>query len=165
MLGYTAGEVVGKVTPMLWRDPEEVKGMMEKAARETGQPQLSGIEALMHKIIIQKAGEYEATFVHKNRKHFPVLVSATALTDAGGNATGIIGIIVDVSEQRQRQSALRESEQRFRLAFDDGPIGMALVNPQGRFLRTNRALSSILGYSEAELRESGYPHGYYRPKL
>jgi PAS domain S-box-containing protein len=153
MLGYTAGEVVGKVTPMLWRDPEEVKGMMEKAARETGQPQLSGIEALMHKIIIQKAGEYEATFVHKNRKHFPVLVSATALTDAGGNATGIIGIIVDVSEQRQRQAALRESEQRFRLAFDDGPIGMALVNPQGRFLRTNRALSSILGYSEAELRE------------
>jgi PAS domain S-box-containing protein len=153
MLGYTAGEVVGKVTPIIWRDPEEVKVMMEKAARETGQPQLSGIEALMHKIIIEKAGEYEATFVHKNRKHFPVLVSATALTDAEGNATGIIGIIVDVSEQRQRQAALRESEQRFRLAFDDGPIGMALVNPQGRFLRTNRALSSILGYSEAELRE------------
>ena len=153
MLGYTAGEVVGKVTPMLWRDEEEVKGMIEKAARETGQPQLSGIEALMHKIIIEKAGEYETTFVHKNRKHFPVLVSSTALTDAEGNATGIIGVVVDISEQRQRQAALRESEQRFRLAFDDGPIGMALVNPQGRFLRTNHALSNILGYSEAELRE------------
>lgn len=153
MLGYPAGEVVGKVTPIHWRDPEEVKVMVEKAARETGQPQLSGIEALMHKIIIEKSQEYEATFVHKNRKHFPVLVSATALTDAEGHATGIIGVIVDISEQRQRQAALRESEQRFRLAFDDGPIGMALVNPQGRFLRTNRALSGILGYSEAELRE------------
>jgi PAS domain S-box-containing protein len=153
MLGYTADEVIGKATPLLWRDAEEIHAMIEKADHENGKPPLSGIEALMHKIIIEKTGEYEATFIHKNRKRFPALISATALTDAEGNTTGILGVIADISEQRQRQAALRESEQRFRLAFDDGPIGMALVNPQGRFLRTNHALSNMLGYSEAELRE------------
>jgi PAS domain S-box-containing protein len=153
MLGYTADEVIGKATPLLWRDAEEIQALMEKTGRENGKPPLSGIEALMHKIIIEKTGEYEATFIHKNRKRFPALISATALTDAGGNITGVLGVIADISEQRQRQAALRESEQRFRLAFDDGPIGMTLVNPQGRFLRANRALSDMLGYSEAELRE------------
>jgi len=156
MLGYTAAEVIGKATPMLWRDPAEVQALVEKASRETGQPPPSGIEALMNLVVIEKTGEFEATFVHKNRKHFPALISATALTDAAGNATGILGVIADISEQRQRQAALRESEQRFRLAFDDGPIGMALVNPQGRFLRTNRALCQMLGYTEAELRETDF---------
>ena len=106
----------------------------------------------MNKIIVEKTGEYEATFIHKNRKRFPALVSATALTDDAGNTAGVLGVIADVSEQRQRQAALRESEQRFRLAFDDAPIGMALVNPQGRFLRANHALSNMLGYSEGELQ-------------
>jgi len=156
MLGYTAVEVIGKATPMLWRDPEEVRAMVEKAGRETNQPPPSGVEVLMNRIINEKTGEYEATFVHKNRKHFPVLVSAAALTDAAGNPTGILGVIADISQQRQRQAALRESEQRFRLAFDDGPIGMALVNPHGRFLRVNHALCHILGYSESELRETDF---------
>jgi PAS domain S-box-containing protein len=47
--------------------------------------------------------------------------------------------------------ALRESEERFRNAFDFAAIGMALVAPDGRFLRVNQSLCNMLGYSATEL--------------
>ena len=48
-------------------------------------------------------------------------------------------------------AALRESEERFRGAFEYSPIGMGIVGLDGRFLRVNRALCRIGGYSEEEL--------------
>ncbi|MFN7929468.1 MAG: EAL domain-containing protein [Blastocatellia bacterium] len=53
----------------------------------------------------------------------------------------------------QNAAELQESEERFRSAFDNAPIGMALVAPDGRWLRVNRSLCQIGGYSEAELLE------------
>ncbi len=56
-------------------------------------------------------------------------------------------------EQLARQQAesaneqLRESEERFRLTIDEAPIGMALVALDGRFVRVNRALCDIVGYT------------------
>ena len=46
--------------------------------------------------------------------------------------------------------ALKESEERFRSAFDNAPIGIALVGEDGKWLKVNRALTEILGYNEAE---------------
>jgi diguanylate cyclase (GGDEF)-like protein/PAS domain S-box-containing protein len=55
------------------------------------------------------------------------------------------------AEQAERHvDALRESEERFRSAFDHA-AGMALVAPDGRWIQVNRSLCEILGYSEAEL--------------
>ena len=48
---------------------------------------------------------------------------------------------------RSTEEALRESEERFRAAFEDAPIGMALVNFDHRIFRANRALSEMLGYT------------------
>jgi PAS domain S-box-containing protein len=47
--------------------------------------------------------------------------------------------------------ALHEAEARFRVAFDNAPIGMALLSPEGRFLQVNRALCAILGRPDGEL--------------
>lgn len=49
------------------------------------------------------------------------------------------------------EAAMRESEQRFAGAFEHAPIGVALVAPDGRWLKVNRALCGLLGYGEAEL--------------
>ncbi|OKH36836.1 hypothetical protein NIES2119_15560 [[Phormidium ambiguum] IAM M-71] len=66
-------------------------------------------------------------------------------------ADEVLIIIRDVSERKSMEAALRESEERFRRAFDDAAIGMALVALDGRFLQVNLALCEITGYSEAEL--------------
>lgn len=49
-----------------------------------------------------------------------------------------------------QSDALRESEERFRSAFDHAPIGIGLVSPTGNWIKANRALTEILGYSESD---------------
>ena len=58
--------------------------------------------------------------------------------------------VVDISERRRREQALAEAEDRFRSAFDNAPIGMALVAPDGRFIKVNRALCDLTGHSETD---------------
>lgn len=60
----------------------------------------------------------------------------------------------DISERRQMETLLRESEDRFHSAFNFAAIGMALVAVDGRFLQVNSSLSHIFGYSEEELLNS-----------
>jgi PAS domain S-box-containing protein len=57
----------------------------------------------------------------------------------------------EINERERAQKTLAESEARFRGAFDVAPIGMALLSPEGRYLKVNRVFSEMLGYSEAEL--------------
>lgn len=56
----------------------------------------------------------------------------------------------------EQSNALRESEERFRSAFDYAPIGIALVSATGRWLKVNRALSDILGYSTEEFLNADF---------
>ncbi len=56
----------------------------------------------------------------------------------------------------KQSAALRESEERFRSAFDYAPIGIALVSPNGSWLKVNRAMREILGYAEEEFLESNF---------
>jgi len=73
------------------------------------------------------------------------------LRSVEGEIVGVAGIAVDVTGERQAAAALRETEDRFRSAFEDAAIGMAIVAPDGRFVRVNRALCELSGYSEDEL--------------
>ena len=61
-----------------------------------------------------------------------------------------------IAEQERISKALQESEEHFRTAFDYAAIGMALVSPAGHWLRVNRSLCDIVGYSETDLLESDF---------
>lgn len=72
----------------------------------------------------------------------------SALADQAAVALDNARIYRQLQAQKE---ALQESETRFRLAFEEAPIGVALVGPDGRFLRVNNALCEMVGYRREEL--------------
>jgi diguanylate cyclase (GGDEF)-like protein/PAS domain S-box-containing protein len=76
---------------------------------------------------------------------------ASLVRDGAGEPLHFIAQVEDVSARRSAAEALAEAEERFRLAFEGAPIGIALADLDGRFLRVNDALCEITGYTEAEL--------------
>jgi PAS domain S-box-containing protein len=63
-----------------------------------------------------------------------------------------ISIFSDVTAFKEREEAMRKSEEQFRVAFDAAPIGMAIIDLDGRYQRVNPALCQLFGYTESELR-------------
>ena len=70
-----------------------------------------------------------------------------------------------IREQKRISQALVESEEHFRNAFDYAAIGMALVAPKGNWLRVNRSLCEIVGYSENEMLVSDFQAITHRDDL
>ena len=58
----------------------------------------------------------------------------------------------DVTERQRAEAILRESEEKFRIAFENAPVGMSIVGPTGRFLNVNPALCRMFGYTREELK-------------
>jgi len=87
------------------------------------------------------------------------------IVDHEGAVTKMIGVAHDVTERAAAVAAAHEAEQRFRSAFEHGPVGIALIDARGdargRFTEVNRALCDITGYSEERLlgmRSSSISH-------
>lgn len=96
----------------------------------------------------------EITVVRRNGSRFPVELSFSALQTSHGLRFN--AFLHDISERRSSEEALQEANQRFRSAFDDAGIGMAIVSPEGRWLRANRALSELTGYPQEQLIGMGF---------
>jgi PAS domain S-box-containing protein len=88
----------------------------------------------------------EWSLKRKDGTFVPVEVSAHILPEGRWQA-----LVRDISERKRVEEALQEAEERFRLTVDEAPIGMALVALDGRFVRVNRALCEIVGYTSTEL--------------
>jgi PAS domain S-box-containing protein len=76
---------------------------------------------------------------------------ALVAVPAAGGAGGVLVLHEDITARKLAEQRLSDSEARFRLMFDDAPIGMALVDTAGAFLRVNDALAAITGYDRDAL--------------
>ncbi len=70
-----------------------------------------------------------------------------------GKPLRVIGSLADIEARKTAELALRASERLFRQIFDNAPIGLALIDLDGRWHDVNRALCDMLGYAEQDLLE------------
>jgi PAS domain S-box-containing protein/putative nucleotidyltransferase with HDIG domain len=89
----------------------------------------------------------------KDGSSVEISMTISPVRDAAGNVIGAAKVARDISESKRAERILRESEERFRNAFDDAGTGMALVGLDGRWLRVNRSLCSLVGYTAEEMLE------------
>jgi PAS domain S-box-containing protein len=83
--------------------------------------------------------------------------------DQTGSLTRVVGVAEDITEAhrhlediRLAEAALRSSEERWRLVFENSAIGIVLAGPSGRFVEANRAFQQLLGYTNEELKTLTY---------
>jgi PAS domain S-box-containing protein len=136
MLGYTADVLL---TNGMWAftHAEDID-----ANRDFMQRALSGDIA---------SYEMEKRYIHRDGHLIWSHLSGSLVRGDDGSPRYFISQIENITARKAADEALAASEERFRIAFADAPIGMALVAADERVLQANRGLCTMLGYTEAEL--------------
>jgi two-component system cell cycle sensor histidine kinase/response regulator CckA len=137
MLGYTIDEMIGRSTLDFYYDEE---------SRKTQEEIFSKRRAGM-----RDPTPYEVTWRKKDGQKVYSILSPTPSFDANGRYTGSFAIHTDITERKRAEEALRESEERFRLAFENANTGVCLVDLEGNLTKVNNKMCEIFGYTKEEL--------------
>jgi diguanylate cyclase (GGDEF)-like protein/PAS domain S-box-containing protein len=92
---------------------------------------------------------------HRQHRVRMVQVASRLVPEGDGESAAVLTTLVDVTGRREVEQALSRSEQQFRVAMENAPIGMALVDLEWCVTEANAALADLLGTDAAALR--GYP--------
>ena len=133
IFGYTREEMIGKNIGDLYVDP----AAGPRFRRE-----------------IEKRGfvkDYEVKFQKRDGTNVDCLLTSSVQFGDERSVAGYHGIIRDVTEQKRAEEALRESEELFRKVFEQGPLGMAIVGLDYRWIAINDTFCRMVDYTEAEL--------------
>src|SRR6202035_4461682 len=112
MLGYTAAEVMNKITPADISDPQELIARAKALSVELGTPITPGFEALVFKASRGIEDIYDLTYIRKDGSRFPAVVSVTALRDAGGAVIGYLLIGTDNTARKRAEADQTQLAQR-----------------------------------------------------
>src|SRR5271155_3960402 len=140
MLGYTAAEVMNKITPADISDPQEVIARAKALSVELGTPITPGFEALVFKASRGIEDIYELTYIRKDGSRFPAVVSVTALRDAQDAIIGYLLIGTEI-KAGALQSAI----------FNSANFSSIATDAKGVIQIFNVGAERMLGYTAAEV--------------
>lgn len=153
MLGYTPEEVIGKVSPLLFHDQEELRQQATLLSKIWGRKITPGMGVFLATAIQGIPHEQEWTYIRKDGSRFPVLLSVTTLYDDQQQIIGFVGIAKDITAKKQADEKLRRTIKElsdFKYALDQAAI-VAITDPQGTITYANEKFSQISQYSPDEL--------------
>ncbi|QRM18088.1 EAL domain-containing protein [Dechloromonas sp. TW-R-39-2] len=145
MLGYSWAEVVGRATPGLFHELDEVARRAQTLSLELQRPVAPGFEAFVARLTITSTDEQDWTYRRKDGSTLPVRLSVTALCDPHGTINGYLGIASDISERRRLEQELRVAAVAF-----ESQAAIMVTDPAQRILRVNQAFVRLTGYSADE---------------
>ncbi len=97
--------------------------------------------------------QVEADFISKDGGHTPYFFTGHSIHANGRKC--LVGVGVDISERKQAEHALRESEKKFRSMFEAANVGKSLTSISGE-ISINRAFANMLGYTRDELQKKNW---------
>jgi PAS domain S-box-containing protein len=143
-LGYTAAEIVGKTTPIIIHDWDEVVQRSQELSQKMGVHIEPGFEVFVTKARYGEPDEQEWSYIRKDGSRLSVLLSVTRLVDAESNITGFLGIGSDITERKLAQKKLAESENLLSSIIESESECVKLLAADGKLLRINPAGLAML---------------------
>ena len=151
MLGYTAAEVMNKITPADISDPRELIARAKALSDELGASITPGFEALVFKASRGIEDIYELTYIRKDGSRFPAVVSVTALRDAQDAIIGYLLIGTDNTARKQAEEALQKAGALQRAIFNSANFSSIATDAKGVIQIFNVGAERMLGYTAAEV--------------
>ncbi|MBA3484113.1 MAG: PAS domain S-box protein, partial [Pirellulales bacterium] len=151
MLGYTAAEVMNKITPADISDPQEVIARAAALSLELATPITPGFEALVFKAARGIEDIYELTYIRKDGSRFPAVVSVTALRDDQSIIIGYLLIGTDNTARKQAEEALLEAGALQNAIFNSANFSSIATDEKGVIQIFNVGAERMLGYTAAEV--------------
>jgi PAS domain S-box-containing protein len=171
MLGYSASEVINKVTPADMSDPAEVVARARALSVEFSTPIAPGFEALVFKASRTIEDIYELTYVRKNGSRFPAVVSVTALRDEPGAIIGYLLIGTDntarkqVEEERSKlDQRLRDQQFYTRSLIESNIDALMTTDPRGIITDVNKQTEALTGCTRDELIGAPFKNYFTDPE-
>ena len=151
MLGYTAAEVMNKITPADISDPQELIARAKALSIEIGTLITPGFETLVFKASRGIEDIYELTYIRKDGSRFGAVVSVTALRDAQDIIIGYLLIGTDNTARQQAEQALLKAGALQRAIFNSANFSSIATDAKGVIQIFNVGAERMLGYAAAEV--------------
>ncbi|MDB4917488.1 MAG: hybrid sensor histidine kinase/response regulator [Gemmatimonadetes bacterium] len=151
MLGYTAAEVMNKITPADISDPREVIARAEALSVELGRTITPGFDALVFKASRGIEDIYELTLIRKDGSRFPAVVSVTALRDENDAIIGYLLIGTDNTARKHAEAALLKAGALQNAIFHSANFSSIATDAQGVIQIFNVGAERMLGYAAADV--------------
>jgi PAS domain S-box-containing protein len=164
MLGYTAAEVVNKITPAEISDPQEVIARGKALSRELSTPITPGFDALVFKASRGIEDIYELTYFRKDGSRFPAVVSVTALRDAQDAVIGYLLIGTDNTARKQAEEELLKAGALQNAILTSAKFSIIATDAKGIIQIFNVGAERMLGYAAAEVVNKINPSDIHDPQ-